>query len=178
MIKKTRGVLSIISIIMVIIINLSSLSNDGEGGLYDRLRSFPFRCFGLAQKWNMFSPNPTTMNLYTIIVGEKQNGELINLKNMEDIISFDVEIIKKIPVGHNHLSHNLGFYPAFIGLVEFQDFGEAFTTNLATYYSNKYFEEHHEKLVGFGLVQLAIETKEPGINQVKHVTYLKKYSIN
>jgi hypothetical protein len=149
-------------IALVILINVSSYF-DVTQPLFRHLSTNYIRSFGLAQRWNMFSPNPTTKNPFTLIVGETEQGVFINLRTKEVVDYSKLDSPGKIPLGQNYLSYYLNQMGAFIHFEETKQFGYAFMDDLSNYFLKKWYQSGGQKIKRVMFVQVLLTTLEPGV---------------
>lgn len=163
-------------LILIILINVSSYFPQYKN-IYIALKNAPFRCFGLTQKWNMFSPDPTKINLYTLIVGETDSGKKIDLKTLSEFKNYNLTMIKRPPSGYNTHSYNLGFYSTFLGVEDYKNFETYFANDLFTYYTKRYYSKLKNKIVKVSFIQMVVETTSPGKERIINIIPLKEFRL-
>ena len=175
--KIIKNIIVSALVLLMLAINVSSFFEESRP--FNRaLKALPFRAFGLAQKWNLFSPNPTQINAYTIVVGENYYGQSINLKTQKLFTPESMYLRpEKKPFGHNHLSYYLSFLGTFLYVEDYRPFGNQLCHNLAYFEVNRWYAIGGEKIKKVHFIQVKLETIQPGAFAAPERALLKTVDI-
>jgi hypothetical protein len=163
-------------IILMVLLNTSSLESDRS--FHFKLRRTLLKSFGLSQRWGLFAPDPRTINSYTVIVAQLENGKNINLKTYKEFLPETLFPPSSPPLGHNHLSHHLSFLSTFLFVDEYAKFGNMLIDDISRYETERWYKSNSIKIKKIHFLQVTVKTKSPGEYEPLEITTLKEVYYN
>lgn len=111
-----KKIVIIFFIIVVLCINIETLLNKNKVNP-NNLRVKTSDYFGLYQRWQLFAPEPTKVNGYTLVLGKLEDGTRVNLYGNQ---KFYNHTLKKHPYFYNTIPYMMYF--ASIYMRDLKDF--------------------------------------------------------